>query len=283
MAREVYTVAPSDTLEKARALMLNHMVSRLVVVDSEKRPVGVITATDIANALSTKFSSRPLASIMVSEVMKENPITITQRKTVKAAAALMLKHGVGSLPVVNSEGRLVGLITRTSLLKAFRDKFRGVATVGSMMRTSYAKAQKNHGLLYVLRMIEMDAAGKVLVFDGNKLVGVIAKSDILFLGRGLRAGRPERGGSMKVGRIRTLYGGPLAPRHPLTIAVAEDIMTPRPVTVTPDTDAAEAADLMLNRRIGALPVVNEKEEVLGVFTKLEVLEALAYGLRGRVE
>ena len=53
-----------------------------------------------------------------------------------------------------------------------------------------------------------------------------------------------------------------------------DIMSHRIWSVSPDQSAREAVDLMVRRRVGALPVVGEKEEVLGIVTDREVMSAL---------
>ena len=57
----------------------------------------------------------------------------------------------------------------------------------------------------------------------------------------------------------------------LTVA---DIMSHRVWSVSPDQSAREAVDLMVRRRVGALPVVGEKAEVLGIVTDRELMSAL---------
>ena len=66
-----------------------------------------------------------------------------------------------------------------------------------------------------------------------------------------------------------LGGARIQPR--LTV---RDIMSHRIWSVSPDQSAREAVDLMVRRRVGALPVVGEKEEVLGIVTDREVMSAL---------
>jgi CBS domain-containing protein len=57
------------------------------------------------------------------------------------------------------------------------------------------------------------------------------------------------------------------------------IMTEDPVTVTPDTPVTEAAQLLLESRIGALPV-RDGEEIVGIFTTSDALEVLLLLLKG---
>jgi len=261
MTRQVYTVRPEEPLARARKLMLSKGVGRLVAVDDDNRVAGIITVSDIADALVNRFPSRPADSIRISEVMTRDTITIEPTKTVKTAAFTMLKYGIGGLPVVNSLDELVGIITRSDLLKAFATRYHGVYTVGDMMRRDFSTARPGHSVFHVSRLVSIDPAGKVLIVDGDgRLVGIIAKRDLAFLATPVRRGPSYVRGR---GGIR-LY----------TIQLAEDIMTPNPITAEPDMDAAEAALLMHRERIGALPVV-DGDSLVGVFTKLEVVRALA--------
>ena len=271
MKRSIYTVTPDDTLENARNTMLSKGISKLVVVDEEDRPIGLITMEGMVRALAHKFLSKRISEVRVGDAMTPLPATLTPMRTVKAAASLMLRYGLPAMPVVDGEsGRLEGLVTRSSLVKAFSEKFPGVFKVSSIMRESFVKVDRGHSIFYVAKVIDLDASGKVLVFDGDKLVGVISKSDVILMiakvGGGLR--RVARASRASVYRASTSIPGVYM------AAIAEDVMTPNPITVEPDIDASEAAEIMVRERVGVLPVTREGR-VVGVLTKLEFLEALA--------
>ena len=53
----------------------------------------------------------------------------------------------------------------------------------------------------------------------------------------------------------------------------DDAMTPRPVTVTPETPMAQAGALMLKKKIGSLPV-EERGQLVGILTETDVIRAL---------
>lgn len=59
-----------------------------------------------------------ISKLTVGEIMTRDPITISDALPLQAAAKLMLEHKVGGLPVVH-EGKLVGIVTFTDVLKAF--------------------------------------------------------------------------------------------------------------------------------------------------------------------
>ncbi|XP_010935695.1 uncharacterized protein [Elaeis guineensis] len=87
------------------------LVSGLPVVDSELRCVGMVSKNDRArasNGLKTK----------VGEVMSSPAITLSPRKTVKDAAALMLRMKIHRIPILNEEGQVIGMVTRSDVFQA---------------------------------------------------------------------------------------------------------------------------------------------------------------------
>jgi IMP dehydrogenase len=97
------TIAPSRTLEDALALMRQYRISGLPVVDSEKRPLGILTNRDV------RFEKR--LTLQVGEVMTKNPVTVKDGVQIDEAKDLLHKHRIEKLLVVDGGGRLKGLIT----------------------------------------------------------------------------------------------------------------------------------------------------------------------------
>jgi IMP dehydrogenase len=97
------TIAPSRTLEDALALMRHYRISGLPVVDADKRPLGILTNRDV------RFEKR--LALQVGEVMTKNPVTVKDGVQIDEAKDLLHKHRIEKLLVVDSAGRLKGLIT----------------------------------------------------------------------------------------------------------------------------------------------------------------------------
>ena len=97
------TIAPSRTLEEALAIMRHHRISGLPVVDQERRPVGILTNRDV------RFEKR--LSLQVGEVMTKNPVTVKDGVSIDEAKDLLHKHRIEKLLVIDSAGKLKGLIT----------------------------------------------------------------------------------------------------------------------------------------------------------------------------
>lgn len=136
MTTEVVTVPPSSSLKEAAELMLEKRISGMPVVGSDREVLGIVSETDvlfkerirkeqhgpglIRRHLETEAdTSLKLAARTVGGAMTTPPVTIGASRSVAEAATLMLEHSVNRLPVVDTEGHLVGLVTRTDLVRAF--------------------------------------------------------------------------------------------------------------------------------------------------------------------
>lgn len=134
MSREVYTVTPDDGVYDAAVTMVAARVSGLPVLDRESQVVGVVTLSDIlyrcrtphgtiADALRDWIGGRsevPFAKMTgprVGDVMNAPAITIAEWETVQAAATRMLDRKVERLPVVDKRGSLVGIVSRSDIIR----------------------------------------------------------------------------------------------------------------------------------------------------------------------
>jgi CBS domain-containing protein len=111
-AREVVTAAPEDTVATVAHLMQNHNVGTVVLVEGEK-PVGIITDRDVAISLGAQGISpeAEAESIMTSYIR-----TIPDDTGLFTLTQCMKEYEVRRLPIVDSEGHLVGLVSFDDLL-----------------------------------------------------------------------------------------------------------------------------------------------------------------------
>ncbi len=130
------TVRQSQSIFLAVALMSENKISRIVVIDDENEPVGIITLTDVtiissllkpARAMRAKkpvflkgilFPPKGIHLITAKDFMTADPITVNRDADLAEAARLMTKNGVSGLPVTDSSGKLVGIVTKSDLTKA---------------------------------------------------------------------------------------------------------------------------------------------------------------------
>lgn len=122
------------------------------------------------------------------------------------------------------------------------------------------------------RLEERHISGLPVVNDEGKLVGIISEADLLFKERPIRL------------PLYLLLLGGIIYLEPLDRFIQElkkslgvlvqDVMTPNPFTITPDAPISQAADLMLEKRINRLPVVDEQGKLVGIITRDDLLRAL---------
>jgi len=127
MTRDVLSVTPDTSVREAARLMIDNRISGLPVVEDEV-VVGIISEADyVARDSSATWVSRvlnkgdeaPLSGIeKVSDLMSHGPVTIPSTATVQEAARVMTHRGFKRLPVEEG-GRLVGIVTRSDLIRAY--------------------------------------------------------------------------------------------------------------------------------------------------------------------
>lgn len=124
MQREFASVRSDERLDFVDDVMALGRVRHMPVVDDGKL-VGVVTQRDLLAAslsrvLEFDVQERRtfLRAVDVKEVMAARPITVAPSTTLADAAALLLRHKIGCLPVVGAGGEAVGLVTETDLLRA---------------------------------------------------------------------------------------------------------------------------------------------------------------------
>ena len=129
ITRQVITVAPEESLIKAKVLMNNHNIRHLPVVDADGRVIGIISDRDIRSALPTPASewqeesrdrcAPPCVAIKVGDIMTRQPLTISSQMTLQDVLLQFKAKKVGAFPVVDAEGRIVGILSDRDLMNGF--------------------------------------------------------------------------------------------------------------------------------------------------------------------
>src|SRR5918992_3134861 len=156
MTKKVLTVKPDESVHVVLLIMADENVSRVIVVgDSNSKPVGIITSHDLlpASTLLIADKSKPPLSqyrtkgkeiemnestgstaahtgglpygveriLLAQDIMKFNPIMVTDYSNLVDAALIMRGNRISGLPVVDSNDKLVGIITKTDIIRAIAD------------------------------------------------------------------------------------------------------------------------------------------------------------------
>lgn len=133
MTKNVIAVEPETPLKKVAELLVEHGISGLPVVDAEGVVLGVVSEADFLAKAPTPKKSRLLAWLLddadlwrdkltartSGEAMTAPAVTIGPDRDIAEAARLMSRHDVNRLPVVDDQGKLVGIVTRADLVRTF--------------------------------------------------------------------------------------------------------------------------------------------------------------------
>ena len=125
MTGALVTVPPDMPVFDARHLMDEKRIRHLLVTDPAGQLVGIVTDRDIrlhlpsqATSLSVWEINHLLTKLEVNAIMTKAVVTIGPDDTVSRAAQIMLNRTIGALPVLD-DGRLIGIVTESDVLRAF--------------------------------------------------------------------------------------------------------------------------------------------------------------------
>lgn len=272
MSDEVVVIQDTDQVAYARNLMLKHGFSRIVVIDSKGVPVGIVTEKDIARKLrgnGAAWRKRPLDKISIRRVMHNDLITISSDTKVKESVEIMLKNDISSIPVIDGE-ELVGIITKTDLMNFYQNKFKSKWKVSDLMSSEVITVNENHAITHVISIMEDNNIGRIVVMRDSEPVGIITSENISFA----NIDDPETGVSVeKVYFIRQADGKDKKNFRMVSMLTAGDIMTNDILKMSKDADASLAAEMMIEKDISGIPVV-EDGELVGIITKTDIIEGI---------
>jgi len=114
MVRDVVTVSLGDGLAEAAKLMERNRIGCVVVVEQGK-VVGILTERDF---LRWAVAEREVKDARVGDAMTRSPVVCSPDTEIADAYVLMRRRGVRHVPVVEKDGKLVGIVTIRDLITA---------------------------------------------------------------------------------------------------------------------------------------------------------------------
>ena len=117
----VITIRPEQLIREAVKLLVERRIGALVVVNSDKKPVGILSERDIIRRAA---ENEAVFSETVTDLMTKNIITGIPQDETSSVAATMTQKRIRHLPIVE-DGDLVGIVSIGDILKAERDQYRG--------------------------------------------------------------------------------------------------------------------------------------------------------------
>lgn len=110
MSSPVVTIGVFDTVQSAWELMQKTEIDHLVVVNGQGHPVGIITGGDLL-----RFGQN--STSFVENLLNNSLIAVSPETLVREIALIFMEHKVSSVPVVNANHQVVGIVCRSDLLR----------------------------------------------------------------------------------------------------------------------------------------------------------------------
>ncbi|MEL9991172.1 MAG: CBS domain-containing protein [Thermoproteus sp.] len=259
--KNVVTIGEKDRVVDALRKMVELDIRRLPIV-KDKTLLGIITALDVLDAIYSFLESgekslygdvymRPAL-----EFATRNVITARPDMTVGEAISLFLKHNFGSMPIVDDEGRLVGIFTEWDAMKivaqaGFPHQVRDVMTRIVYVLTRYSTVMDALEGITVYRFRRYP-----IVDERGKVISMLHVKDVLrYFSDENTLNRAREG---EVDEIVNEYAINIA-KSPIFLA-------------TPDDYVTDVVKKMLEYDVGGVPVVDrETGNVIGMVTEKTLL------------
>ncbi len=172
MTKNPICVMENTSVTEAKQIMNDNKISKLPVLNSSKKLVGIITKNDIAKVSPSEATtldmyeiSSLLAKLTCAKFMTKKVITIPETEVVEEAARIMADKNIGCLPVVKDD-IVVGIVTESDLFSLFVSMF-GARENG--VRANFSQPDKPGELAKIL--------GKIAEAKGNIISLVTRESD----------------------------------------------------------------------------------------------------------
>lgn len=253
----VLSAREDDDLALAAQMMVWGGVRHLPVVRGGV-VVGVLSERDVLARRAQE--GREAERLQVRDVMRQPALVARPDEDVREAAARMVGHRVGCLPVVE-DGRLLGIVTRSDLLAHLEGAARSrplaapQLRIADVMHRDVATVHGDDDLVdAAARMVHHNVRHLPVVDGEGRVIGMLTDRDVR-----TAVGDPRRAIDDDTLRVRV---------RALKVWAA---MTTPVVSVLPETPLGEAIGHFVDRRVGALPVVDEEEHLLGIVSYVDVL------------
>jgi CBS domain-containing protein len=264
----VVIMAPTTPIYDAIQIMAKEGFRRIPIANPGTKALeGIITATDIIDYLGggkkfeiieQRFGGNFFKAINepIRLVMTKNVVSVKVSAKISEAIELMKEKNLGGLPVVDDENHVRAIITERDIANLFADRISGIK-VSQVMSEKVITALSKTTIFEAERTMTTQGFRRLPIISNGKVIGIITTMDIIrFFGSGSVFKYLQSGTIIQVLNTPAL-----------------EIATKEVSTTTPNADVGQAAKIMQNKNIGAIPVV-ENEKLVGIITERDFFKII---------
>ncbi|ABX13377.1 CBS domain-containing protein [Nitrosopumilus maritimus] len=268
------TMKLESTLADALKKILDEKKSRILVTENDK-VTGIVTEKDLGIFLLTDDTERNLSDIPLSTIVQKI-ISVDEHTSMIECAEIMLTKSIGSL-VITSNDEVVGIITKTDLVRYFTKMHPDEKLVGEYMSPYYAWQYSDTPLYkIVLKMIDEKISRIIIRNRKDVPVGIITFRDLFALA--LKQGNFEDVLDNTDPVISVIFPrkGFISESGFGASVNVEDIMSKDIVSVNYDDDLANTGNLLLEKNINGVGVLSQHGNIVGILSKTDIVKAIAF-------
>jgi len=265
--RNVVTLPPTATIMEAIKIMTERRFRRIPITDAgTKRLEGVVTTVDIIDFLGggdknllvkNRFKGNLLAAINeeVRQIMETDVAYLHEQADFKEAIATMLKRRTGGLPIVNDDMQVVAIFTERNAIELMGGPLTN-KIVDDYMTKNVKLVSTDTPIGHAAKVMVENRLRRLPVVKDGIFAGIVTASDIIhFLGRG------DAFSKLVTGDIHEALD------QPIGSIISDDL-----IWTSLGTDMGTAMQIMLERKIGSLPVL-EGDYLRGIITESDILRS----------
>ena len=259
---------PGSRSDAINIMVRNGLTGLPVIRASDGKLMGVVSRRD----LFRNFEEEQL-----SLIMKKGCMTISPDAPIEEAAKVFSTHRIHRLPVVE-DGKLIGIITPTDLLKFVKD-MKTPMTAEDVIRTTCVTAWEGEPLAYTVSAMRISDVPAVPVLDEHgRLTGIFTDRDLF----SDQAKDSEALKELGIADIGNMAGArnvlPLfysaTDKYQSDDRKVSDVMIRNPYSVFKKTNLSEVAKTMISNDYGQVPVHGNRDELLGMIYDVDVICAI---------
>ncbi|WOF17315.1 CBS domain-containing protein [Methanoplanus sp. FWC-SCC4] len=266
---DVISVSPRKTIIGAVETMTKKGFRRLPVTDpGTHKIIGIVTAGDIINFMgggekfnlvSKKHNGNMISALndSVREIMSTKAVTIRDNNKISEVIDTIVNKKCGGLPITSEEGILRGIVTERDILKVLC-KNPNYLSVSDIMTKSPHVTSPDARICDVTKQMISNKFRRLPVVSDDVLFGIVTAMDIMnYLGDG------DVFREMTTGDVSDVMSVPV-----------RKLISGELYTTTPDESISRVAKEMIEKGVGAFPVINNSN-LVGVVTEFDLVKALS--------
>jgi len=296
------TITPDTPIKEVAKTLLSSRFTGIPVVDYNKNPVGIVTQGDliyrgqlpmrlgllsVCDPETLSDSLEFLPEKPVEKIMSKPPVCIGEEQFATEAVELMISKNLKRLPVLNQDGVITGVLSRIDIFrtvmrespdwedfKCRQIRVKNLNTVSDIMRKDVQVVGPEASVEEVIRIIDSNDIQRVAVVDNDGFfMGLILDRDLL------------TAFSEKTCGIWSFFKSKLPSRDKekqrqevlqcVQSATAADVMNTDAVTVKEDTPLQTALELMTQKFLKQLPVIDAQGKFKGMISRDSLLKTAA--------